>query len=291
MASDGKAPGTRPTRAPAGIEYAGIEYAGITGSSEDCKEAVIRRIQYGEKIQEARIVSADNTHGLLLANGIGDLTAIKSGFASGYGGEGPAALSYVLQLLEAHGVELEEVEVSADLIERLDNSALTVGDVERINTARPVRPRRWHDYILDDERLSTARGRVWRDFRPVIPYAIIDDRLSDLALAFWDDPDAKLVTGYRRLEDLVREHSGLTGHGTALLSGALLGDKSPLCWEGVSENEQKGRGMLFTAAFMAHRNPRAHRELKADPEAQLRELLLLNHLYVLEREATARAAP
>jgi len=285
MGGDGKAPGKRPGRAPAGIEY-----AGVAGSSEDCKEAVIRRIQYGEKIHQARIVSADNTHGLLLANGIGDLTAIKSGFASGYGGKGPGALSYVQQLLEAHGVELEEVEVSPALIERLDDSALTVSDVELINTARPVRPRRWHDYILDDDQRSTRRGRVWREFRPVIPYAIIDDRLTDLVLAFWDDPDAKLVTGYRRLEDLVRERTGLCGHGTQLLSAAFLGDKSALSWE-VSENEQRGRGNLFTGAFMAHRNPRAHQELRADAEAQLRELLLLNHLYVLEREATHRAAP
>jgi len=273
-------------RAPAGIEY-----AGVAGSSEDCKEAVIRRIQYGDKVHQARIISADHTHCLLLANEIGDLTAIKSGFASGYGGEGPAALSYALQLLEAHGVELEEVEVSADLIERLDDSALTVGDVERINTTRPVRPRRWHDYILDDDRYSTSRGRVWREFRPVIPYAIIDDRLIDLVLAFWDDPDAKLVTGYRRLEDLVRERTGLSGHGAQLLSAAFLGEKSTLAWDGVSESEQRGRGNLFTGAFMAHRNPRAHQELKADAEAQLRELLLLNHLYVLEREATSRSTP
>ncbi|HEY6156246.1 MAG TPA: TIGR02391 family protein [Gemmatimonadales bacterium] len=287
MSGDDKTAGNRPD-APTEIEYAGIEYAGVAGSSEDCKEAVIRRIQYGEKIHQARIVSADNTHCLLLANGIGDLTAIKSGFASGYGGEGPAALSYVLQLLEAHGVELEEVEVSPALIERLDDSALTVGDVELINSARPVR-RRWHHYILDDDQRSTKLGRVWREFRPVIPYAIIDDRLTDLVLAFWDDPDAKLVTGYRRLEDLVREQTGLTAYGSQLMAAAFLGDRSAMCWDGVSENEQRGRGNLFTGAFMAHRNPRAHQELKADADAQLRELLLLNHLYVLEREATLRA--
>ncbi len=190
-------------RAPAGIEY-----LGIAGSSQDCQEAVIRRIQYGEKGYQARVLSSAGTHCLLLANGIGDQAAVKSGFASGYGGEGPAALSYVLQLLEAHGVELDEVEVAADLIERLDDSALTVGDVDLITAARPVRPRRWHDYIIDDDQRSTSRGRVWREFRPVIPYAIIDDRLTDLVLAFWDDPDAKLVTGYRRLEDLVRERTG-----------------------------------------------------------------------------------
>ena len=278
-------------KAPSPRTPAGIEYLGIAGSSQDCQEAVIRRVQYGERIYQARILSSAGTHCLLLANGIGDQAAVKSGFASGYGGEGPAALSYALQLLEAHGVELEEVKVSADLIERLDDSALTVDDVERINTARPVRPRRWHEYILDDDRYSDKRGRLWREFRPVVPYAIIDDRLIDLVLAFWDDPDAKLVTGYRRLEDVVRERTGLTGHGSQLLSAAFLGEKSALCWDGLSENEQRGRGNLFTGAFMAHRNPRAHQELKADPEAQLRELLLLNHLYVLEREATSRSTP
>ncbi len=73
------------------------------------------------------------------------------------------------------------------------------------------------------------------------------------------------------------------------MSEAFLGAKAILCWEGVSENEQKGRGMLFTAAFMAHRNPRAHQERQPDANAQLRELLLFNHLYGLEWDATAAA--
>ncbi len=269
---------------------AGIEYLGLARISQACQEAVIRRVQYGEKIAQALILTSAGTHCLLLGNGIGDQAAVKSGFASGYGGEGPNAFSYVLQLLDAHGTEIEEVEVEPELLDRLDDSALTVADLHLINTARPVRPLTWYRYILDDDRNSDKHGRLWREFQPVIPFAIIDPRLIDVALGFWDDPDAKLVTGYRRLEDVIREHTGLTGHGTALLSTAFLGDKSPLCWESVSENEQKGRGMLFTAAFMAHRNPRAHQELKADAEAQLRELLLLNHLFVLQREATSRSA-
>src|SRR5205807_7302997 len=75
-------------RAPAGIEY-----LGVAGSSQDCQEAVIRRVQYGERIHQARILSSAGTHCLLLANGIGDQAAVKSGSASGYGGGGAAALA------------------------------------------------------------------------------------------------------------------------------------------------------------------------------------------------------
>jgi hypothetical protein len=45
---------------------------------------------------------------------------------------------------------------------------------------------------------------------------------------------------------------------------------------------------LFTGAFMAYRNRRAHRELRDDRDGQLREFLLLNQLYVLENESTER---
>ncbi len=39
---------------------------------------------------------------------------------------------------------------------------------------------------------------------------------------------------------------------------------------------------LFTGAYMAFRNPRAHRELAHDLGAALGEFLLLNQLYLLE---------
>ena len=50
----------------------------------------------------------------------------------------------------------------------------------------------------------------------VVPFAIVDGRLVDLALSFWEEPDHRLVTGYRRLEDIVRERTGLQEHGFAV---------------------------------------------------------------------------
>lgn len=266
-------------------KLAGIEYAGIAGASHECQDAVLRLLQFGDEITRARILSFSNRHCLLLTVNAGDPVAVKSGFSSGYGGEGPRRFSYVLQLLIAYKVEIEEYPVQETLIERLDKSALTLSDIEDIDSARPVRPSRWYDYVLDEDFYDIPDARVWSEFRPVIPLAIIDIRIIDLAISFWKNPDERLLTGYRRLEDAVRERTGLDKHGMKLFSQAF-GEPTPsLHWKDIDDGERAGRVNLFTGAYMAHRNPRAHRELKSSVTRQLTEFLLLNHLFLLEKDS------
>jgi hypothetical protein len=269
---------------------AAIEYAGIPGASEDCKRAVMRLIQNRDEITDARILSCDGDHCLLLVVNVGDLLAIKSGFSSGYRGEGSHAFSFVLQLLEAHGAKIEEYDVTGELISRLDDSALAMEDIQTIEFARPVRPARWHDYILDERWERDDYGRLWQEFDPIMPLALIDSRLTDLALRFFQFPDASLMKGYRRLEDIIRDRTGLEHHGVKLFSDTFLGDKPKLVWRGASRSEQAARGSLFTAAYSAYRNPRAHRELTHESVDQLQEFLLLNHLFALEKQADATEA-
>ncbi len=261
---------------------AGIEYVGIGGSSNDCQDSVLRMLQYGDRISRVRILTCDHDHCLILTVNLGDLVAVKSGFGSGYGGTGPNTFSYSLQLLEAHGAEIEEYEVSIDLLERLDASYLTTSDLEYLDQAKPVRPIRWHDYVLEHHWALKSDGTLWREFPSVIPYAAIDKRIVDLALAFWDNPDARLLDGYRRLEDIFRKKTGIREHGQKLFSQALVGPTASLCWDGIDDGERAGRTQLFTGAFLAHRNPRAHREQEGDSDAQLSEFMLLNHLFRLE---------
>src|SRR5258708_11101043 len=114
-----------------GAKLAGIEYAGVEGISRPCQEAVMRLVQFRDDITVARILSASRTHCFLLT--VNDqYVAIKSGFSSGYGGEGPRSFSYVLRLLDLLKAEIDEYEVDDALIERLDSSALTVGDINAI---------------------------------------------------------------------------------------------------------------------------------------------------------------
>jgi hypothetical protein len=268
---------------------AGIEYAGLGGISHECQDAVLRLVQYGDQITRARILSCSGSHCLLLTVNVGDdLIAVKSGFGSGYGGTGPGTFSYVLNVLREHGVQIDEYDVPSDLIDRLDESALTVADLDMIEHARPVRPSRWYDYISREQWESRENGTLWREFPLIIPLAAVDGRLIDLAMSFREHPDHALLNGYRRLEDIIRRRIGSEDHSTKLFSQAFLGPSSKLTWDGIDTGEQQGRAQLFTGAYMAHRNPRAHRELNDHPERQLSEFLLLNHLYQLESESVER---
>jgi len=55
---------------------------------------------------------------------------------------------------------------------------------------------------------------LWREFPPVIPFAIIDGRIIDLPMSFWGNPNDRLLSGYRRLEDIVRERTDINEYGT-----------------------------------------------------------------------------
>jgi hypothetical protein len=123
----------------------------------------------------------------------------------------------------------------------------------------------------------------------VIPLALVDERLTDLAISFWENPDVNLMTGYRRLEDLIRRRTQLDEHGAKLFSQAFVGAKAKLAWPGLDPSEQVGRANLFVGTFMAFRNPRAHRELSHRECDALQEFLLLNLLYKLERESSHNA--
>ena len=117
---------------------AGIQYIGLDGVSASCYDAVRRLVQCGERIESARILTCDQEHALLLSMEREGLIAVKSGFRSGYRGEGPSTFSAVLQLLRVVGVEIDEFKISAGLLKRLGASALTAKDVEAIEIARPV---------------------------------------------------------------------------------------------------------------------------------------------------------
>lgn len=269
-------------------DLAGIQYLGLSGISQSCFYAVKRLVQFGERIEHVKILTAEHNHCLLLAVEAEGWMAVKSGFSSGYRGEGPTTFAEVLNLLKACGVEIEECEVPSDLIERLDASALTVGDLNRIQTAKSIRPMRWHGYIYDAGLHDVDPNEVLCAFPHVMPWSVIDTRIADLALRFFETPDDSILTGFRRLEDIVRKRLPPDAPNTRLFAQAFQGEKSALIWKDIESGEQTGRGQLFTGAYMAYRNPRAHRELQGDPTELLAEFLLLNHLYMLEKEAVPR---
>jgi Protein of unknown function (Hypoth_ymh) len=258
---------------------------GVAGASRECEDAVKRQLQFGDRIKHARILTCSRKHSLLLTNEVGDVIAIKSGFSSGYGGEGPRRFSCSLQLLLCHGAEIDECDVDNAVIEHLDSSALTAQDLERINAAKPIRTSQCYDYVMERRFAAGQDGTLWQEFEPVIPFGIIDARITDLAVHFWENPDEKLMTGYRRLEDTVRERTNLDDHGAKLFLKAFSVSAPRLQWQDCSEGEMTARANLFVGAYGTHRNPRAHRELGSSATEQVSEFLLLNHLFRLEQDS------
>lgn len=271
---------------------AGIQYAGVPGITQTCVEALVRLIQCHAEIREARLLTSGSRHAFVLALPFETTLAVKTGFHSGYTGEAPSGLSRAVALLDYHGVEFEEYSVDAKFLDRLDRSALSYDDLVFLKSQRRIRPQGWRNYILGRDLSRQQDGTMWEDFHPVLPLAIIDPRIADLARAFWEAPGDRIMDGYRRLEDTFRQRTGIDEHGAKLFSEAFLTSPPKLIWkECTAENEQKGRAQLFVGVFMRYRHARAHRELSASIDQLVTEFMLLNHLFLLEREAEVPTSP
>lgn len=263
-----------------------LQYCGLPGISGSCLKAVQRFVQFGDHIQSATILTHENAHAIALVINEGETIIIKNGFSSGYRGEGPSCLAKALAILDAYSAEIDEVVISKRQMTRIEGSALSQSDWQAIQSAEPIRPIRWHDYIYDavGERFDKQSALLL--LPEVMPWNALDPRCIDLALQYRSQPDEALSKGFRRFEDIVRARTESKEIGSRLISQAFVQDASRLTWEDIDPAEIKGRGQILSGTFMAFRNPRAHQEHA--PHLGLSELLALNLLYLLEAKANER---
>jgi hypothetical protein len=267
---------------------ADIEYVGSPGITAHCIDAVQRMILYGDSISRALILTSSSSHNLLLTTDLGRRIAVKSGFGSGYLGEGSRGFSHVLNLLDCHGADIEEADVARSIFVRLDTSSLTVDDLNVLDSIDAIRPVRWREYVHEQDWTAKRSVRTWRRFPCTIPLRIVDDHVFDLAKDFWSDPDASLISAYRRFEDLIRTMTGQRGSGRRLFSDVFLKANPLVTWPDIDPAEHTARANLIISVFGAHRNPRAHTELSDDEAGHLSEFLALNHIFRLMRGARVR---
>jgi len=261
-----------------------MPYHGSCGITNVSEEAIQQIIQLGDEIVEAKILSHDHSHGFILKDAFSSFIGILPSFTTGYTGEGPRRFSYVLQLFKEHNIPINEYDISEKMMKRFEASALLSDDLNFIEVNKPVRPHRFHEYILEQHWKSSS-AELWSSFKAIIPLSLIEPRLVDIAKNFADDPDSNLIKGFRRLEDSIRNRIASEKHGSKLMSEAFLDKDSLLSWSNIDNGEKTGRAQLFTGTFMAFRNPRAHKETKQTLELQIREFLLLNELFHLEAQA------
>lgn len=266
--------------------YYHIEYLGDAGITLSCLQSLCKTIQTHSDLTTALLLTNDQVHAFLLKDDSGTYYVIRSGFTSGYLGEGPKSLATALTLLNKHAIETEEILITPKMMNKLNNSSLNDNDIDLIFKGKIIRPIRLHDYIYPfrKEVLDTYSPKHYYPLE--LPYSIIDDRIFDLALAFKQDPDSALTKAYKRLEDIVRERTGLNEHSTKLFSQAFNTSNAPLTWLVPDKSEVVGRANLFLGTYQAFRNARTHREkLEENLVHQYREFLMINELYLLEAEA------
>ena len=189
-----------------------IQYVGVKGITKDCADAVLRMIQYGDKIKKAWILSCRDRHCILLLVNECRIFAVKTGFSSGYNGEGPRTFSYIISVLDAHGIEIDEYDVRNHIFDRINKENLRKADIAFLKTLTPLPASSWFGYIWDRHKGSNRDKPIWHKFPLCIPYNIIDSRIMDLALEFLDNPDHALITGYRRLEDIIKTRTNINGN-------------------------------------------------------------------------------
>tara|TARA_R110001592_G_scaffold254129_3_gene517498 strand:+ start:43930 stop:44823 length:894 start_codon:yes stop_codon:yes gene_type:complete len=268
---------------------AGIEYHGSSGTTMHCLQAITRLIHFGDVIEDAWLLTARSNefgeHCFLLNMACGDPVAIKSGFSSGYGGEGPRGLSTAIEIFKMHEIDLQEYEVDRAIIERIDCSCLTTADLENIRCSKKVHATKTVDYLWEwNSKDSFGPNRREQLYPATVNFGLLDERIFDLGLSLFENPDNAISTAFRRLEDTLRERTGLNteNSGQRLVTRVFEGKDSALHWDDENPGEHGGKAGLFKAVFLAFRNPRAHRELRKTDREALREFMLINELFCLE---------
>lgn len=264
-----------------------IQYVGVAGITRYCIDSIQRYLQYGDALAQVKIVTCANHHAFIISTSEEqDFIVVRGGFASGYPGEGPSGFAYALSLFEAFKADVQEFEVSNKFFNRLNQSLLTSSDLSNLGSQRPVRPSRISDYTHPFDKLD--KGIDWNGFPLSMPYRVIDSRIMNLATDFWTDPSERILTGYKRFEDTLREKCQSVEHGRKLFARAFRDNDSILYWKELQHNEQATRANFIIESYSCFRNPRAHREINTGPENLLSEFLVLNQLFRFEKEATRR---
>jgi len=85
-----------------------IQFAGEAGITQSCINAILRYLQFNDSLSKVLIITNKQSHALVLYTEDHEIIAIKSGFSSGYSGEGPKGFAYSLSHLDEYGIEIEE---------------------------------------------------------------------------------------------------------------------------------------------------------------------------------------
>ena len=246
-------------------------------------------LQSGFRPEKAYILSVvdvarQGAHAVLLDSD-GKSVVLRGGLTSGYGGEGPRGLAWVIELLEEVECYPVDVSVSRQVLHRARTCNLRSTDLDAIRNRLPTAG-------VDNYRVPPREGRkgIWDGSPCSLPFRLLDPRLLPIAMGFDENPDRAIFEGFRRLEHILRTRldrgsdADSGRENTRVAAMAFAGKVPALSWPSVSEKDAAERFKLFDSAFALFRNPRAHRE-DAAAEHTFEQFMNLNLLFKYEAKA------
>jgi hypothetical protein len=265
-------------------DYA-IDYLNGRGTTQGAQEALMCTLQNYPEIKQAWLLTESVYHCIVLHLPNDQYTVVRGGFASGHGGEGAKGLSRTLLFLNSLDIVVSEVVLPFKMWRKVDDAKLSHSDITWLQQQRKD-PSGWQRYILAGD-LDRCKTELWGRAIPAVPMVTIDSRLHDVAMKFWDNPDAKLLDGFRMLETIVRNRIGSTKGGIPLFQDAFQAKDHPLDWPESNQTlyNNSTRSVLFLAIYSEFRNARAHNIIKRSANELLSELLMLNQLFRFEAES------
>lgn len=216
---------------------------------------------------------------------------IRSGFTSGYGGEGPVGTSLAITLLDDLNIRPLSVVVDSSLFERIDQGTATYEELRGLwdhSLAGWKRGKDVSHYVLERDFDRSEKHQSWRrSVAPRLTYSLVSPDLFDLIPQFERNPREALIAGFRRLESEIRaalQRVGVetTDRAAVQLIRLAFGKDGRLRWADVpaDSSEHLGRVEMLAGAFQALRNKRAHEEDDASDHVEnIQDFYVLSRVY------------
>ncbi|MDE2838674.1 MAG: hypothetical protein OXL97_14400 [Chloroflexota bacterium] len=214
------------------------------------------------------------------------LTVVQSGFTSGYGGEGPRALSMALCMVFDKAIPLSQLYVNERLFNAVNRQRTTEKMLEELYVqGDPVEPWAPH-YVLVDHKRTIDERTFWPKWHTPSPvFDFLDPELAERCGALYSaNMQAAIREAYlvveERLRSLMSDPSDdghvLTGH--RLIVKALQTESGELTDKSLPHSEREGLFLMFKGAYMNVRNSRAHRSIEEKDQQRAIELIYLADL-------------
>ena len=271
-----------------------VQYLGQSGITASCLEGILLFIEGAERFgpedrnNKAYLVTHGNQHLFILPSWYVGYTVIRSGFRSGYSGEGPCGFSLAITALSLYRHIIREIIVSHSTLEKINRGKLATQGIDKLigsqsgnaSVSRYVWPQHSEikskqvlhelltDYLREDLRFTVSR--LHEDLAKAIQ-PVLDAPIEDV-----------LRRGFIFLENSIKELAGVTNQQTSgvKLMEELFSKVDARISYSCNPSEQKACRRLFQGAFGLFRNQTAHNlTTSIRSEDQIRVLHFLDLLY------------